>query len=98
MYALDQYSLVVTAVEDDHFTLSRDLLVNSPQKIMILFLGCGSLETRDAHALWINPLKDAPNGTVLTTSVHRLENDQYFVLVLSINHSLKVFKLLVQPF
>ena len=48
-----------------------------------LFFGW-DFETRHAHALWIDALEYMSDGPILATCVHRLQDDQYFMLVFGI--------------
>ena len=87
----DQYTLVVTAIEYDDFTIARYLCVHAPQEIVVEFFGSWDPKARHSHTLRIDSIKDTPDGAVFAAGIHPLENNQHLVFVFGIEHLLKLF-------
>jgi hypothetical protein len=87
--ALDQYALIVAAVEDSDLALARYLVMVPPEEIVIKLLRGGYAKVSNPDALRVDALEDATNRAVLAASVHRLQHNQELVLVLGPEKLLK---------
>ncbi|SRR5713226_5900907 len=86
----------MASVENDEFPPSWRLFVFSPQETMVEFIRSRFLEMRDTDPLGVNSLKGPVNDSVFAASIHRLQNNQDFLLVLCIEHLLKLSKFFVE--
>ncbi len=86
----DQHVLVVRAVEEADHAQRRRMLVNAPQEVVVEFFGGRHFEGSYLDALRVDAAHDVANGAVLAAGVHRLQDDQQGVLVLGVEHFLKL--------
>ena len=61
---------------------------------MLQILGARLFETEDLAALWIDPGHDVPDGPVLASSVHCLENQQDRIAIRRVVQALQFAQLL----
>src|SRR5437879_1482013 len=94
--SLNENALVMATVENRELAVSRHLSVLPPQETVIELLRSRFLEVRDADPLWVDSLKDPVNDAVLATRIHGLKNNKNFLLVLCVEHLLKLPKFLVE--
>src|SRR6267378_95046 len=80
MDSFDQYAFIVATIENDQFSISRDLLMYSPEKVMVFFFGRGYSEMGDSNSLRVYALEDSMDDSILSTSIHCLSTTRTFFL------------------
>src|SRR5213080_2014292 len=94
--SLDENALVMAPVENRELSISRHLFVFSPQETMIELFRCRFFEVGDADTLRVDSLKNPVYDSVFAASIHGLQNNYDFLLVLCVEHFLKLSKFLVE--
>ena len=70
--------------------------MHAPQVVTGKLEFCRRLERLNTDALWVHTLQHLADRTVLATSIHRLQDDQEFVFVFSVESRLLLDKFLPQ--
>ncbi len=81
MHAKDQDLLAVGAIEDADASARWEVTGRTPKKIMFKLGGAGMLEAENLASLRVDARHDVPNGAVLPSLIHSLNNDEDGVFV-----------------